>query len=55
LRVLTHTEHTKMTKLDLSGAIRAVLICAIAGYAIALGCALAIAWTFVRLILAAVL
>ena len=53
--VLTHTEYTTMTKLDLTGAMRAVIIVALLTYALALGLALAMAWTFVRLILAAVL
>ena len=55
LVVLTHTEYTTMTKLDLTGAMRAVIIVALLTYALALGLALAMAWTFVRLILAAVL
>jgi hypothetical protein len=44
-----------MCRLDLTGAMRAVLIVALASYAVTLGLALAIAWTFVRLILSAVL
>ena len=44
-----------MCKLDLTGAMRAVIIVALLTYALALGLALAMAWTFVRLILAAVL
>ena len=40
-----------MCKLDLSGALRAILICAGIGYAVTLGLALAAAWTLVHLAL----
>ena len=41
-----------MTKLELTGAMRAVLIVALASYAITLGLALAAVWTLVHLALA---